>query len=66
MACFYLVGQRDHDPVGDILTVFNVRVDDVSDQQIEVEEAHQASGHKQRQPPLGKQSQGEVLQLPGC
>lgn len=66
VACFYLVGQRYHDPVGDVLPFFNIRVDDVSGDEIEVGEAHEAGGRTEQQPPLGKQSQGGVLQHPGC
>lgn len=61
----YLVGQGYHDSVGDVLPLFNTRVDDISDEQVEVEEGDQAHGHAQRQPPLREEPQGEVFQLSG-
>lgn len=61
----YLVGQGYHDSVGDVCPLFNACVDDISDEQVEVEEGEEAHGHAQRQPPLRKEPQGEVLQLSG-
>lgn len=62
----HLVSQRHHDSEGNVFPLLDVRVDDISNEQIEEEEGHEAGGHSQRQPPLREQPQGEVLQLPGC
>lgn len=61
----YLVGQGYHDSVGDVFPLFNARIDDISDEQVEVEEGDEAHGHAKRQPPLREEPQGEVLQLSG-
>lgn len=62
----YLVGQRYHNSVGDILLLFHVCIDDISNEQVEEEEGSQADGHTQRQPPLWEQPQGKVLNFSGC
>lgn len=61
----YLVGQGHHDSVGDVFPLYDACVDDIPHEQVEVEEGDEAHGHGQRQPPLGEEPQGEVLQLSG-
>ena len=46
--CFYLVGQGHHDPKGDVLVLLHIGIDNVSDEQVEEEEAGEAGGDAER------------------
>lgn len=62
---FHLVAQVYEDPVGDVLSVYNSCIDDISDDEVDVEKGGDDRGRDQRQLPLGEEPQGEVLQFPG-
>lgn len=61
----YLVAQVEEDSVGDVFFKLDSGVDDVSDEQVDIEEGEDDRGHAQGEPPLGEEPQGEVLQLTG-
>lgn len=62
---FHLVAQVYEDPVGDVLSVYNSCIDDISDDEVDVEKGGDDRGRDQRQLPLREESQGEVLQFSG-
>lgn len=62
---FHLVAQGYEDPVGDVLSVYNSCIDDISDKQVDIEKGKDDRGEDQRHLPLGEEPQGEVFQFTG-
>lgn len=61
----YLVGQGHDHPERDVFVILDVGEDHVPDEQVEVEDGHEADGQAYGQPPFWEELQRGVLQLAG-
>lgn len=51
----YLVGKGHHYSVWDIIILFNICIDDISNEEVEEKEGGETQSYGQREPPVWKQ-----------